>query len=168
MFLNIGVMFIFGSPMQDFWSKESFIYTCVLMVFVGLVAYLGTMIEKWASYLKITFIIIFGVATGLVCTGAMTVISDRPIPSLPHFAPIVSRLTFLVASLAFEGVVFYLLGEIGFVVWLVVACCTVFGMTYFWRVGHPDSFETLLSGLRSVLSLPQMLVDRILALVRRD
>ncbi|XP_062188736.1 uncharacterized protein LOC133892012 isoform X2 [Phragmites australis] len=154
-------------PQQDIWSRESFMYICALMIFAGLVAYLGTMIEGWFSYVRVIFIMIFGVATGLACIGAMALISETPVPSPRHFAPIASRLTFLIDSIAFEGAIFFLLGEIGFITWLLVAAGTVFGMAYFWRAGHPESLATLISGLSSIPTLLQSLFDSMLALFRR-
>ncbi|TVU41661.1 hypothetical protein EJB05_15200 [Eragrostis curvula] len=124
---------------------------CVLMIFAGLVAYLGTMIGGLLSYLRFIFIMVFGIAAEHACIGAMALISESPDHNLRHFAPIVSRLTFLVASLAFEGAVFYLLGEGGFIMWLVAAASTIFGMMHFWRVGHPESLSTLIAGSCAVL-----------------
>ncbi|KAG0541794.1 hypothetical protein BDA96_02G048400 [Sorghum bicolor] len=139
-------------PNKDTWDKESFLYTCVLVLLVGLVAYLSTVLDGWSPYLRVVFIVIFGAATGLACVGAMALISETPDPSTRHFAHIVSRMAFIVGSLAIEAAVFYLLGEVGFIAWLVVAAVTVLGMTYIWRKWSPESFAALVSSPGSVYS----------------
>lgn len=125
--------------------------TCYLVLLVGLVAYLSIVLDGWSPCLRGIFIEIFGAATGLTCIGAMALVSETLDLSAWHFAHIVLRLTFIVGSLSIQVVVFYLLEEVRFIVWLLVAAGTILGMTYIWRVGSPERFATFVSWFCSIL-----------------